>query len=87
MIGRSMLGLAMLALLAAPAFASQCPADIAKIDAALAANPGMAAAQRKPIVTLRDMGERLHKAGKHGESVEALGNAKAMLRQMGVAVD
>ncbi len=87
MIGRSLLALAMLALLAGPAFASQCPADIAKIDAALAANPGMLAAQRKPVVTLRDMGERLHKAGKHTEAVESLGHAKEMLRQMGVAVD
>ena len=58
---------------ATPVSAFQCPSDIAKIDAALAASASLDPASRNAVQTLRDMGERLHNAGEHEESVEALG--------------
>ena len=70
--------------LATPAFASQCPADIKKIDAALQSDKGkmLSDEQRKEVMELRDKGEELHEAGKHKESVETLGKAKEMLGTM-----
>jgi len=56
--------------------AFHCPADMAKIDAALAKNPQLSAAQLDEVKKQRAEGETLHKAGKHQESVDTL--AKAM---------
>ena len=67
------------------AFASHCPAEIKKINAALA-GASLHSSQVKTIKTLRDMGGRLHKARKHKDSLKALFHAKEILRQMGVAV-
>jgi hypothetical protein len=64
---------------ATPALASQCPADVAKIDAALAGSPTQSAEQLAEVKTLRDEGEALHNAGSHAESVETLAKAKAIL--------
>jgi hypothetical protein len=71
------------ALLAAAAFfaagsalAFHCPADMKKIDEALAKNPKLTAAQLEEVKKQRAEGEALHKAGKHQESVDTL--AKAM---------
>jgi len=61
---------------AGTAFAFHCPADMAKIDAALAKNPQLTAAQMDEVKKQRADGEALHKAGKHQESVDTL--AKAM---------
>ena len=61
---------------AGSAFAFHCPADMAKIDAALAKNPKLTAAQMDEVKKQRADGETLHKAGKHQESVDTL--AKAM---------
>jgi len=58
------------------ALAFHCPADMAKIDAALAKNPQLTAAQMDEVKKQRADGEALHKAGKHQESVDTL--AKAM---------
>ena len=58
------------------AFAFHCPADMAKIDAALAKNPKLTDAQMAEVKKQRADGEALHKAGKHQESVDTL--AKAM---------
>ena len=58
------------------AFAFHCPADMAKIDAALAKNPKLTEAQMAEVKKQRADGEALHKAGKHQESVDTL--AKAM---------
>ena len=58
------------------AFAFHCPADMAKIDAALAKNPKLTDAQMAEVKKERADGEALHKAGKHQESVDTL--AKAM---------
>lgn len=61
------------------ALAFHCPADMKKIDAALAANPKLTAEQMSEVKKLRAEGETLHKAGKHQESVDALGKAMKML--------
>ncbi len=58
------------------AFAFHCPQDMAKIDAALAKNPNLTAAQLAEAKKQRADGEALHKAGKHQESLDTL--AKAM---------
>ena len=63
-------------LAAGSAFAFHCPADMAKIDAALAKNPQLSAAQLEEVKKQRAEGEVLHKAGKHQESIDTL--AKAM---------
>ena len=74
-----------LVLLTALAFASSaalafhCPADMAKIDAALAKNPKLTAQQAADVKKLRADGEALHKAGKHQESVDTLGRAMKIL--------
>ncbi len=65
-----------LALVSGAAFAFHCPADMKKIDAALAANPKLTAAQMTEVKKQRADGEVLHKGGKHQESVDTL--AKAM---------
>jgi hypothetical protein len=63
----------------APAFAGHCPSDMAKIDAALAGNPGLGADQLAKVTELRAAGEKLHIGGKHGQSVAALGEAMEIL--------
>jgi len=62
-----------------PAYAFQCPTDMAAIDAALASNMSLSDADRAKVMDLRAKGEALHKAGKHAESVETLAQAKAIL--------
>ena len=61
---------------AGTAFAFHCPADMKKIDEALAKNPKLTEAQMAEVKKQRAEGEALHKAGKHQESVDTL--AKAM---------
>lgn len=64
--------------LAGPAFAFQCPADIAAIDAALQ-TATLTDAERAQVTELRDEGERLHAAGQHQDSVDTLAEAKEIL--------
>ncbi|WP_372604641.1 hypothetical protein [Actibacterium sp.] len=66
-------------LLAAPAFAFHCPADMAEIDAALANGVTISAADLEQVKALRAEGEALHSAGQHQQSVDALAKAKALL--------
>ncbi len=61
------------------AFAFHCPADMKKIDNALAANPKLSAAQLAEIKQLRADGETLHKQGKHQESIDTLAKAMKIL--------
>jgi hypothetical protein len=61
------------------AFAFHCPADMAKIDAALAKNPKLTDAQMADVKKSRADGEALHKAGKHQESVDTLAKAMKIL--------
>lgn len=72
------LTLSMLALSGA-AFAAHCPADMKKIDEALAQNPQLSSEQMSEVTALRAEGEELHKAGKHQESVDTLAKAMAIL--------
>ena len=77
------------ALLAAPAaWASNCPNLMAEIDQILASNPNLDEETivdeetNKSVKQMREEGEQLHKAGKHGESVEILERAKVMLLEV-----
>jgi hypothetical protein len=65
-------------LLAAPAAAFQCPADMAAIDAALETT-SIGAEDRARVEQLRAEGEELHTAGNHQGSVDALAEAKRIL--------
>lgn len=76
---RIALGIALLAF-SAGALAFHCPADMKKIDAALAKNPQLTKAQMDQVKKLRADGEKMHKAGKHQESVDTLGKAMKMLK-------
>lgn len=71
--------LAALTLASAAAFAFHCPADMKKIDEALAKNPPLSAAQLGEVKKYRADGEALHKAGRHQESVDTLAKAMAIL--------
>ena len=68
-----------LGFLAAPAFAMHCPADMAKIDAALAASPQISAEELAEVQGLRAEGEAYHQAGQHQESVDTLAKAMEIL--------
>ena len=61
-------------------FAFHCPADMKKIDEALAKNPTLTAEQAADVKKWRAEGETLHKAGKHQESVDTLAKAMAVLK-------
>ncbi len=65
-------------LVAAPAFAFQCPADMSAIDAALA-TASLSAEDLAKVQELRAQGEALHASGDHQASVDALAEAKAIL--------
>jgi len=73
-----------LLLAASLAFASQaalahnCPNEMKAIDAALP-KAKLDAGKVAEVKKLRAEGETLHKAGKHTESMAALGKAKGML--------
>jgi len=70
---------AILALSTSTAFAFHCPADMKKIDEAMAKSPKLSAAQASEVKKARADGEALHKAGKHQESVDTLGKAMKIL--------
>ncbi len=78
MLRKTLLTAAALAALSMPAYAFQCPSDMAKIDAAMQTTD-LSADQKAKVQALRQKGEALHKAGKHQESVDTLAQAKEML--------
>ena len=63
---------------ATAAWAGNCPNEMKAIDAALP-KAKLDAKQTAEVKKLRAEGEQLHKAGKHGESMAALGKAKGIL--------
>ena len=67
-----------LALFASVALAHNCPNEMKAIDAALP-KAKLTDAQSAEVKKLRADGEALHKAGKHTESMAALGKAKGIL--------
>ena len=71
--------IAAMAAYAMPAHAAHCPADMKKIDAALASKPDLPKKTLAKVMGLRKKGEALHKAGQHGKSVETLGEAMKLL--------
>jgi len=71
--------LIVLALFSSAAFAFHCPADMRKIDDALAKNPKLSSEQMTEVKKYRADGESLHKAGKHQESVDTLAKAMKIL--------
>ena len=68
----------LLAACASLAWAHNCPNEMKAIDAALP-KAKLDAKQAEEVRKLRAEGEQLHKAGKHSESMAALGKAKGML--------
>lgn len=62
----------------ASALAFHCPADMKKIDAAMA-GAKLSAAQMAEVKKYRAEGEAFHKAGKHQESVDTLAKAMKLL--------
>lgn len=69
---------AALALFASTTLAHNCPNEWKAIDAALP-KAKLNASQAGEVKKLRADGESLHKAGKHNESMAALGKAKGIL--------
>ena len=76
---RTLSAAALLAMLATPAFAFHCPADIAKIDAAMAANPEISDEDKLKVEELRNKGELLHNSGDHQAAVDTLAEALQIL--------
>ena len=70
---------ALLALASSLAFAHNCPNEMKAIDAKLAAKPVLTGADMTTEKAMRAEGEKLHKAGKHDDSMKALGEAKKLL--------
>lgn len=68
-----------LALLAGTALAHNCPNEMKAIDAKLAAGAKLSDADAAKVKALRADGEAAHKAGKHDDSMKALGEAKKLL--------
>jgi hypothetical protein len=58
--------------------ANRCPLDMKAIDAALP-KAKLSSQQAAEVKKLRAEGEKLHQAGKHGESEAALAKAKGIL--------
>ena len=69
---------ALCALFSAAALAHNCPNEVKAIDAALPKSK-LDAKQKAEVTKLRDEGDKLHKAGKHNESMATLGKAKKIL--------
>jgi len=67
------------ALMSTTALAYHCPADMKKIDAALAGNPSVSASQMASVKELRASGEAMHKSGEHQGAVDDLAKAMAIL--------
>jgi hypothetical protein len=66
-------------LTAGSVMAGQCPTMVKAIDAGMAGNSQLSQAQKDEAKALRDEGAKLHKAGKHSESVATLAKAKAII--------
>ena len=76
---KSALVATVLAFAAVAALAHNCPNEMKAIDAKLATSPKLADADAAKVKQLRADGEAAHKAGKHDDSMKALGEAKKLL--------
>jgi hypothetical protein len=63
---------------AAMASAHGCPGEMRAIDAKVP-SANLPAAEMSKVKALREEGEKLHKEGKHAESMKALAEAKKLL--------
>ena len=68
----------LVALSASLAFAHNCPNEMKAIDAKMS-SAKLSDADMAKVKSLREDGEKFHKAGKHDESMKALGEAKKLL--------
>ncbi len=68
-----------LAFASSVAFAHNCPNEMKAIDAKLATKPTLSEADAAKVKKLRADGEAAHKAGKHDDSMKALGEARKIL--------
>jgi len=75
---RNVLAVATLALLAGPAFASQCPSLMAKIDEAMATTMADDATKAQ-VMELYEKGKAEHESGDHAASEATLAEAMALL--------
>ena len=64
--------------LAAPAFAFHCPADMAKIDAALQ-TAQLSATDLAKVREYRQKGAEFHSAGQHQQAIDILADAMKIL--------
>jgi hypothetical protein len=64
---------------AGAAWAHNCPNEMKAIDAKLATQPQLSKENADKVAKLRADGEAHHKAGRHSESMAALGEAKKLL--------
>ncbi len=64
---------------ASPALAGSCPKHMKEIDTFMETKPDVSMNMLGKAKGLRAKGEAMHKAGKHGESVAALTEAKELL--------
>lgn len=78
MFRKILIAAAALTLMAGPALAFHCPADMAKIDAAMQ-TASLSPDQEAQVKELRTKGQALHEAGQHQESVDTLARAMAIL--------
>ena len=75
---RTILAAALLAALATPSFAGQCPALWKQVDEKLAA-ASLSDADKEKVTELRTRGEEEHNAGDHAASEATLNEALALL--------
>jgi hypothetical protein len=68
----------MMVFFAAMASAHGCPGEMRAIDAKVP-TANLSAADMSKVKALREEGEKLHKEGKHTESMKALAEAKKLL--------
>lgn len=73
------LALALAFALPLPALAGQCPALMKKFDEILATNPKMDPVVLEQAKKGREAGEKLHKEGEHGKSVDELRQALLLI--------
>jgi hypothetical protein len=75
---RTIMIASLFALTSGVAHANSCPKEMKAIDAALP-KAKLSSQQMSEVKKLRADGEKLHKAGKHSESMAALGKAKKII--------
>ncbi len=78
MVLRSILAMVLVTGLSSAALAFHCPADVKAIDNALP-KAQMSQSQKDQVMSLRNEGEALHKAGAHKEAVGKLSEGMRLI--------